>query len=85
MSDLSLATPFSDEEYAKGKEPRIHFTTVRDSSTGSGIPCFDIECRFVDGQKWATIQVDGEFPALASLVSELLNRHAEARGAKEEL
>jgi hypothetical protein len=54
-------------------EPQVIFSGVRDSEDDNGFPVFDIECRFSDGQKFAAIQVDGDFPELAFRIAELLN------------
>lgn len=38
-----------------------------------------IECRFSDGQKFAAILVDKEFPELRKLIVSLLVEHIESR------
>lgn len=50
------------------EEARVTYATVRTSEDGRGIESYDIECRFSDGQKFAAIQVDGEFPKLAQRI-----------------
>lgn len=66
----------------KKTEPRVIFAGVRDSEDDKGFPCFDIECRFSDGQKFAAVQVDGDFPELAQRIAEfLISSNAELRGA----
>lgn len=54
-------------------EPTVTHATVRDA-----VDELHIECRFSDGQKFAAVKVDAEFPELASLVAELLNNWATA-------
>ena len=53
-------------------EPRVIFAGVRDGEDGQGLPVLDIECRFSDGQKFAAIQVDSRFPALANSIAKFL-------------
>lgn len=50
------------------EEAKVTHATVRTSEDGRGIESYDIECRFSDGQKFAAIQVDGEFPKLAQRI-----------------
>lgn len=54
-------------------EPQVIFAGVRDSEDDQGFPIFDIECRFSDGQKFAAVQVDGNFPELARRIAEFLS------------
>jgi len=58
-------------------EPKVIYATVRDTTAmgGHGHPIFpmDIECRFSDGQKFAAIQVDEDFPELALQIANYLN------------
>ncbi|OGR25913.1 MAG: hypothetical protein A2139_14220 [Desulfobacca sp. RBG_16_60_12] len=54
-------------------EPQVLFARVRDSELQQGFPVFDIECRFSDGQKFAAVQVDGQFPELATRIAEFLS------------
>ncbi len=49
-------------------EPRITHCGVRD-----GDDEYHIECRFDDGQKFAAVKVDGEFPLLAEFIAAFLN------------
>jgi hypothetical protein len=53
------------------KEPKVVYATVRDSGD-EVFPMLDIECRFSDGQKFAAIQVDGDFPELAESIRKFL-------------
>lgn len=61
-------------------EPKVIYATVRDGHKmgGHGHPVFphDIECRFSDGQKFAAIEVDEQFPQLAKDIAEWLNSRA---------
>ena len=51
------------------EEPYVTHATVRESWTDDGLfGCWDIECRFSDGQKFAAIQVDHNFERLADLI-----------------
>lgn len=56
-----------DIEYM-GDEPTLNHCTVR-----KGDDEWHIECRFSDGQKYAAIKVDGDFPLLADRVAAFLN------------
>ena len=56
-------------------EPKVVFATVRDAEVE-----IHIECRFSDGQKFAAIVVDGEFPSLATQICEMLNEDAKQNG-----
>lgn len=56
-------------------EPKVVFATVRDA-----IDDIHIECRFSDGQKFAAITVDSEFPSLARQICEMLNEDAKQNG-----
>lgn len=49
-------------------EPKVIFCTVRD-----GDDEWHIECRFDDGQKFAAITVDYDFPQLAHKIADFLN------------
>lgn len=54
---------------SKTTEPRVNFATVRD--------CEDelhVECRFWDGQKFAAVTVDRNFPQLAQDIATYLSR-----------
>lgn len=57
----------------KKTEPQVVFAGVRDSEDDKGCPVFDIECRFSDGQKFAVVQVDGDFQELARRIAEFLS------------
>ena len=54
-------------------EPKVIFASVRGSEDDHGDPVFDIECRFSDGQKFAAVQVDGDFPELARRIADFLS------------
>lgn len=54
-------------------EPQVLFAGVRDSEDEHGFPVLDIECRFSDGQKFAAVQVDGDFPELAMRIAKFLS------------
>lgn len=54
------------------EEAKVTHATVRISEDGRGTESYDIECRFSDGQKFAAIQVDGEFPKLAQRICSAL-------------
>lgn len=56
-------------------EPRVVYATVRDSLDAEGEAVLDIECRFEDGQKFAPIQIDAEFPELAHRIAMSLSQH----------
>ncbi len=59
------------------KEPKITYATVRESQEDDGSISWDIECRFEDGQKFAAIQVDGDFPELALKLAEFLTKEGQ--------
>lgn len=54
-------------------EPRVIYATVRDAEDVDGIEELHIECRFDDGQKFAAVVVDGDFPHLAHALCNFLN------------
>ncbi len=55
-------------------EPILKFCTLRSSGAVDDPDfCIDVECRFNDGQKFAAIQVDGDFGRLAWLIHNYLN------------
>jgi hypothetical protein len=54
-------------------EPTLLHCGIRDSADEFGFPMLDIECRFSDGQKYAAIVIDGEFPQLAEDIRDFLN------------
>ena len=54
-------------------EPSVIFATVRNAEDE-----LHIECRFSDGQKFAAITVDADFPELAAAVADFLNSRAAA-------
>ena len=54
-------------------EPKVIYATVRESVDDAwDLPINDIECRFDDGQKFAAIVVDGDFPELAHSIATFL-------------
>jgi len=61
-------------------EPQVLFAGVRNTEDDQGIPMFDIECRFADGQKFAAVQVDGQFPQLAQRIAEFLSAPTRSQG-----
>lgn len=71
----------SDEDFKKGmdrlltydSEPTIIDATVREGIDDLGDSEWHIECRFSDGQKFAPIIVDGEFPELADRIRDFIN------------
>jgi hypothetical protein len=55
--------------YTYADEPYVVHATVRESWTDDGrFACWDIECRFSDGQKFAAISVDHNFERLADFI-----------------
>lgn len=54
-------------------EPYVTYATVRESEDDTGYPCWDIECRFSDGQKYAAIEVAFEFEKLADFICGVIN------------
>ena len=57
-----------DSVALRDREPYVTHATVRESWSESDHPCWDIECRFSDGQKFAAIQVDYNFEELADFI-----------------
>ena len=55
------------------KEPKVIKAGVRETTDDIGDLAWDIECRFDDGQKFAAIQVDGDFEQLADDIAKFLN------------
>jgi hypothetical protein len=53
-------------------EQKVTYATVRASSNDGGEDCWDIECRFEDGQKYAPIQVYAECEELAHRIAKFL-------------
>ncbi len=66
-------------------EPKLLFCTMRDRLDDDGSPVIDLECRFDDGQKFATIEVDGEFENLATSIHDHLNRQGLIRRMRSAL
>ena len=58
---------------AEPVEPIVVSAGVRDSFNDTDEPVHDIECRFSDGQKFAAVTVDGQFPELANRIALFLN------------
>jgi len=54
-------------------EPTVIYAGVRVTEDEHGFMEFDIECRFSDGQKFAPVRVDGEFPDLAQRIANFLS------------
>ena len=54
-------------------EPKILYATVRESEDRMGEAHYDIECRFANGEKFAAVRVDIEFPELAARIAEYLS------------
>ncbi len=55
------------------KEAKVVYATVRESWSEPDHPCWDIECRFSDEQKFAAIMVDHNFEGLADLICGVIN------------
>jgi hypothetical protein len=55
---------------------KIIKASVRESFDSSDIPCWDIECWFEDGQKFAPIEIDYEHEELADTICKFLNDNA---------
>lgn len=53
-------------------EPKVIYATVRASINDDGEEAWDIECRFGDGQKFAPVVVDGNYPLLAHRIANAL-------------
>ncbi len=56
-------------------EPTVIYATVRAGGPEND-PCWDIECRFNDGQKFAAIHVDHSMEKLAHFICDALNESA---------
>jgi hypothetical protein len=65
-------------------EPRVFHATVREGGPDDD-PCWDIECRFSDGQKFAAVQVDHRMEKLADWIAGRLNDRARIDAALKEL
>lgn len=68
-------------------EPTVIHCTMRDSyeeHDGVEYPVIDIECRLSDGQKLTPIIVASDFPNLARLIYEFLNKEAKANLRSDE-
>jgi len=55
------------------KEPKVIYATVRESEDYCGDLIWDIECRFDDDKKYATVQVDGDCEQLAHEIATFLS------------
>ncbi len=53
-------------------EPKVIHATVREAVDDDGETVWHIECRFADGQKFAPIKVDGDFPDLADRIAKVI-------------
>ena len=74
---ISSAAPAEAEQPA-ASEPTVTYATIRD-----GDDELHIECRFSDGQKFAAITVDKDFPGLAQTVANALAAHPAQQTASE--
>lgn len=54
-------------------EPTVTYCTQRIAEDENGIEEIHLECRFSDGQKFAAIIVDSDFPGLADKLEAFLN------------
>ena len=54
-------------------EPKVLYATVRASINDDEEEAWDIECRFDDGQKFAAVTVDGDYPLLAHRIANALS------------
>lgn len=54
-------------------EPHVMRATVREVCAPMQEHEYSVECHFSDGQKFAAVHVDGDFPELAGLIAEFLN------------
>jgi hypothetical protein len=59
------------------REPSVISVEIRDSYDDSGFPCFSLECIFDSGEKFAPIQVDGDYPKLANLIKNIINNYVD--------
>jgi hypothetical protein len=59
------------------KEPTVTFCTQRIAVDKNGIDEIHLECRFSDGQKFAAVIVDSDFPELANRIETFLNMNCE--------
>lgn len=57
-------------------EPNVRFCTQRIAEDEHGIEEIHLECRFTDGQKFAAVIVDANFPELANKIEAFLNSGA---------
>lgn len=62
-----------EEGVERMDESKVVLATVRDSFDDDDSPVLDIECRFDDGQKFAAVQVDADFPELAMAIARFLS------------
>ena len=73
ITDLNRGLPVVETPTLHGRDigtdPGIPVhATLRDSSSDDGYPTIDIECRYADGQKYASVSIDGECQQLAALL-----------------
>lgn len=62
------------------EEPEIIFCGVRGGDFGNADDDWQLECRFVDGQKYAAVHVALDFEQLALDIAAWLNERAQQRG-----
>ena len=62
------------------REPHVTYATVRDAGDE-----LHIECRFDDGQKFAAVTVDVEFPELATAIAAFLRTTYRSQAAPASL
>lgn len=58
--------------------------SIRDSFDDDGLKVQDIECWMDDGQKFAAIQVDSDYPNLARFIADALNEASRIRDFEKE-
>jgi hypothetical protein len=57
-------------------EPKVVLCTQRLAEDKDGIVEIHLECRFSDGQKFAAVVIDSDFPELADSIEQFLNTMA---------
>ena len=65
-------------EDTRPEEPYVIHATVREGGPADD-PCWDILCRFSDGQKFDAIQVDHNFELLADLICKQIIQEGQQR------
>jgi len=69
-------------------EPKVILATVREVRSLTILSderCWDIECRFDNGEKFAAVQVDYRFETLAHFIADRLNDKARIDAALAEI